>query len=90
VTLVIVGSDVYAAAVDGDRTVLVSARTNQVHQLNSTGTAVWRALSDTAGDLDQALDQLAATYGVERASVGADVSGLLGQLIAARLVEVTP
>ena len=73
----------------GDGTALLDLRTNQYFSLADVGTVIWRSLQ-TPRTLDEIVDEVLAVYEVDRADCAQDVDVLLGELIGADLVEISP
>lgn len=71
-----------------ERVSVYSPVTNSVVMLNETAGDVWR-LVDGARSLEEIISLLAAAYGVESASIAADVASAIDSFVAAGLLAGT-
>ena len=69
-----------------DSGVLVDLRTNQIYELNETGTRVWELMSE-GQSIASVLDQLRSEYEVESSDTQSEVEHLVEELESAGLLE---
>jgi hypothetical protein len=83
-----VAPGVLTQELDGE-TILLVARTGTYFRLNPTGTQVWAAIA-SGRDVGSVVVELADEGGADPEVVRADVTSLLGTLLAKGLVSTTP
>jgi len=69
----------------GNTAVLVDLATNQIFELNATGSRIWELLAEGL-DRDSIGDRLAREFDVDRGELDRDVAALLSRLRDERLI----
>ena len=85
---VVRSKDVLLQVVDGEAVLLHAAR-GEYYGLNRVGTAMWRTL-DGGTTIAAAYEKLADQFDVERERLKADLTHLIGELLAHGLVRLDP
>jgi len=67
---------------------LFDSRTGAYHALNTSGATIWRAIA-SGQQGDEIIDGLAATYGVPRDAMAADVAAFVADALARGLLAET-
>ena len=78
--------DGLAAVVAGGEAVVVDERTGRLHRFNATGTAVLASI-DGQTPVDDIVDELSASFGVDPGVIVGDVVALLVELRDAGLLD---
>lgn len=79
--------DVVARAL-GELLVIVNLRTNQIYELNRTGSRIWQ-LRTGGASVEDTVSTLAREFAVDRATIETGMATLEQDLTAAGLVEVS-
>ena len=85
---VVRSKDVLLQVVDGEAVLLHAAR-GEYYGLNRVGTAMWQSL-DGGTTIAAAYEKLADQFDVERERLKADLTHLIGDLLAHGLVRLDP
>jgi PqqD family protein of HPr-rel-A system len=72
----------------GGEVLVLDSESDQIHQLNSTASLIWRNLKDGASASETAR-RLAEQFDVDENTALADVEDILGKLRALGVIEVT-
>jgi hypothetical protein len=72
----------------GEALVIVSLRTNQIYELNQTGSRIWQLRSGGASAQD-AVATLVREFAADPITVERDISALEQELLQAGLIEVS-
>ena len=88
-TVVEVPSDVLVQRLSDDESVFLNLATEQYFGLDSSGTAMWDALT-TTGSVDKALAHLLAVFDVDEEVLRSDFDALISQLTRRGLLRIGP